>query len=262
MSLPYAKRRAPALAVAAFVLALAPVIAAAAGSGRTQVEAGGTHESLTNNRGDWSSIYIDAAHDFRRNHTLYGGLRETRRFGLNDTEAHAGLYYPLAENWISLIEARGSESHNVLPQYSIYGQLERRLAGGWGVGAGLRHSEYTQTYANIVTVLVDRYWGNFRGAYTLYNGRPENASSASAHRFQLNYYYAERSTVGLSYTTGREVENVGPPLGVISSDIRDWTLSGRHWFAPDWAFTYDLLTHEQGSLYRRQGLRLGIRHSF
>ena len=132
----------------------------------------------------------------------------------------------------------------------------------WGLGMGARHSEYTLSGSHVLSAFAERYWGNFRGAYTLYSGRPEGASSAASHRLQLNYYYADRSSVGLSYTNGREVENVGPPRGVLTSDVESWVVSGQHWLAPAWALTYDLVNHEQGSLYRRQGLRLGIRHSF
>jgi len=229
---------------------------------RSEAEIGFTRETLSNNLPDWKSIYLEASHQFKDRHTLYGGLRETERFGLNDTEVHGGLYYPLGTTWTSLVEASASPTHEVLPRYSLFGQLHKSLPGGWGVGLGLRHSEYSQIGTNTASLLAERYWGNFRGAYTLYSGRPEGASSASSHRVQLSYYYGDRSSVGLSYSTGREVENVGPPRGVISSDVQNLTLSGRHWFAPNWALTYDLLNQEQGALYRRQGLRLGIRHSF
>ncbi|MFN7087511.1 MAG: YaiO family outer membrane beta-barrel protein [Burkholderiales bacterium] len=229
---------------------------------RTEAEFGFSRESLSNNLPDWKSTYLEAARRLGNRHVLYGVLRETERFGLSDTEAAGGLYYPLDTTWTALAEASASPTHEVLPRYSLFGQLHKSLPGGWGVGLGLRHSGYSRAATNTLSLLAERYWGNFRGAYTLYSGRPEGAASASSHRFQLSYHYGERSSIGLSYATGREVENIGPPRGVISSDVQNWTLSGRHWFAPNWALTYDLLTQEQGTLYRRQGLRLGIRHSF
>ncbi|MBX3651967.1 MAG: YaiO family outer membrane beta-barrel protein [Burkholderiales bacterium] len=229
---------------------------------RNDLEIGYSRETLSNNLPDWTSSYLLASHRFGKRHVLYGGLRETRRFGLADSEVHAGLYYPLAASWTVQVEGSVSPTHEVLPRHSVYGQLQKSLPGGWGVGFGVRHNEYTLSGSNVVSVLAERYWGNFRGAYTLYSGRPEGASSGSSHRLQLSYYYADRSSVGVSYTDGREVENVGPPRGVLASDVRNWTLSGQHWLTPAWALTYDLVNHEQGNLYRRQGLRLGIRHSF
>lgn len=228
----------------------------------TDVEIGYSRETLTNNLPDWTSSYLLAIHRLGERKTLYGGLRQTRRFGLDDNEVHAGLYFPLGATWTSQIEVSASPTHEVLARGSIYGQLHKSLPGGWGLGLGLRHNDYSLAGTNVVSALAERYWGNFRGAYTLYSGRPEGASSAASHRFQFSYYYADRSSVGLSYSNGREVENVGPPRGVISTDVENWTLSGQHWFNPAWALTYDVVRHEQGALYRRQGLRFGIRHSF
>ncbi|MBX3663109.1 MAG: YaiO family outer membrane beta-barrel protein [Burkholderiales bacterium] len=229
---------------------------------RTEVEAGYSRENLSNSLPDWTSTYLLGSHRFGERRVLYGGLRETRRFGLDDSEVHAGLYYPLGASWTAQVEGSLSPTHEVLAKHSIYGQLQKSLPGGWGVGVGLRHNEYTLSASNVVSLLAERYWGNFRGAYTLYSGRPEGGSSGASHRVQLSYYYADRSSVGISFSDGREVENVGPPRGLLSSDVRNWTLSGQHWLTPAWALTYDLVNHEQGSLYRRQGLRLGIRHSF
>lgn len=226
------------------------------------LEFGHGRESLTNNYSDWTNTYLLGSRKLGERQIVYGGLRETERFDLKDNEVHAGLYFPLGESWGGVIEASYSPTHEVLPQGSVYGFLQKNFRGGWGMGLGLRHSEYTSTASNVVSLLGERYWGNFRGAYTLYSGRPEGASSAASHRLQFNYYYDVRSTVGMSYTNGREVESLGPPQGVISTDVQSWALSGQHWFTPSWAMTYGLTQHEQGTLYRRQGLQLGLQRSF
>lgn len=194
--------------------------------------------------------------------TIYGGLRGVRRFGLDDTDATMGFYYPLDATWTSVLEASVSPSHHVLPKYALFGQLQKTLGGTWSVNFGLRHSEYERTVVDVLSATAERYWGNWRGAYTLYSGRPQGAASAAAHRFQLTHYYGDRNPIGVAYTAGRELENVAPPFGVRSTDVKDWTLTGRHRLFNTWALTYDLVSHEQGTLYRRQGLRLGVRHSF
>jgi len=226
------------------------------------LELGYGRESLTNNLSDWTNTYLLGSRKLGERQTFYGGLRETERFGLKDSEAHAGLYFPLGQSWGGIIEGSYSPTHEVLPQRSVYGYLQKNFRGGWGLGLGLRHNEYTATANNVASLLAERYWGNFRGAYTLYSGRPEGASSAASHRMQLSYYYGDRSTIGMSYANGREVENVGLPRGVISTDVQSWSVSGQHWFTPSLAITYDLIQHEQGTLYRRQGLQLGLRRSF
>jgi YaiO family outer membrane protein len=228
----------------------------------SEIELGATHERLSGGRPGWRSLYLEGQHRLGERHAVYGGIRETERFNLGDTEVWAGYTRPFGPDWTALVEASASGSHRVLPKYSLFGQVSRRLAAGWSLNLGLRHSEYNLSGVNLLVMGGERYFGNWRAAYTLYNGRPEGASSGSAHRFALSYYYGERSSVGLAFTTGREVENVGPPLGITSTDVRNLTLAGRHWFTPAWALTWELLTQEQGTLYRRDGFRLGLRHQF
>ena len=225
-------------------------------------EIGLTHEQLTNNRPDWESVYLEASHSFRERQTLYGLLRQTERFDLTDRELRAGYYHPLAERWTGLVEASTSPEHHILPKSSVLGELAYRIGGGWGASFGLRHTEYTATTTNLLVGTLERYWSSFRAAYTAYNNHPEGAGSATAHRLVFDYYYSEKSRVGIGVTRGREVENVGPPIGVTTTDVRGANVYGRHWFAPTWALTWEALTHEQGELYRRQGLRLGLRHQF
>lgn len=227
----------------------------------TEIEAGYGRESLTNNTPDWQSPYLELHHRFRNRHAASVGLRETRRFGLADTEVYGALYYPLGENWNTVFEGNVSPTHKVLPKHSASAQLQRLLPGGWAIGAGLRQNSYTLTDSRVATLTAERYWSDFRAAYTVFSGKPDGGSSAPAHRFQFNYYYGDRDSVGLSYTSGREVENVG--AGVLrTTAVRNATLSGRHWFARDWALSYDLSAHRQGSLYRREGFRLGFRYRF
>lgn len=224
-------------------------------------EAGGTYEKLTNGRDPWKSVYLEAANQYAPRQTLYGGVRETERFGFRDSEVGLGYSQPFGAKWTALLEGTYSSQHNVLAENSVYGQLAWAAPEGWVLSGGARHSEYTTSRVNLLIGNVERYWGGFRAGYTIYNGRPEGSGSATSHRLSLDRYYdGERSRIGISGAWGREVENQGPPTGIITSDIRNVTLSGRHWLSARWALTWDAGTQQQGDLYRRTGLRLGLRH--
>jgi YaiO family outer membrane protein len=231
-------------------------------SRRVELEIGASRETLTSGLPDWSGAYFEATNHIGPRHTLYGGLRQTRRFSRDDVEAWGGLYYPLSATWTGFVEATASPSHNVLPVWSLSGQLHKILLRGLIVHAGARHVEHAGSDVRMAVAGAEYYWSNYRAAYTFHSSRLEGAGSAPAHRFQLNYYYGDRSSIGIAYTTGREIENVGAPRGLIASEVRDWTLGGRHWFSRDWGVSWDLLTHEQGALYRRDGFRIGLRHRF
>lgn len=226
-------------------------------------EGGFTYERLDRDLPDWKSVYLELTHDFAARRTLFGLVRETDRFDQRDTEIAAGYYHPFGAAWTSLVEASASPDHHVLPEVSLLGQMSWLPGAGWVVSAGARYSEYTASSTRLLIGTLERYFGAWRAQYTLYNGKPEDAASATTHRLALDhYYYGERSRIGAALAWGREVEHVGPPVGLITSDVRAFAVLGRHWMTPAWAFTWEAGTHEQGDLYRRTGVRLGLRHRF
>lgn len=247
------------------VFLLAPVAARAAGPADTsadEAEVGFSHYALSNGYANWDSAYVDAAHRFGARHSLYGELQQARRFGLTDREVSGGYYQPLGDNWTALVEASASAEHNFLAQRSLFGQLQAALGGGWDVQAGFRHSAYTQTTTDLTVLTGERYWGSWRAAYHLYLARLQGSGSAPSHVGQLAYYYSGNSSVTLSVARGRQAESLGPGLGVLLLDVRNVSLSGRHWLSPAWAVSFEALTESQGNLYTRKGIRLGLRHAF
>lgn len=193
---------------------------------------------------------------------LSGGTFEARQFTAGDSDFRFGLHQPTGQNVAALSEPSIHTLHDVLPRYTVYSQRTQALPGGWGLGFGVRQTEYNFSAANLLSFSAERNFGSFRGAYTLYSSRADGAALGSTHRFEVSYFYGERNTIGLAYTTGRDVESLALSTGQSLSDVRDWTLSGRHWLSPNWALTYDVLSQDQGPLYRRQGLRLGVSRSF
>lgn len=200
--------------------------------------------------------------DFGSAVLLSGGTLADRRIATAEGDYRFTLHQPVGQDVPALAEPNIHTLHDVLPRYTLNTEVVRAMPGGWGLGFGVRQTEYNFATSNLLSLSAERHWGKLRGAYTLYANRAEGAGLGSAHRFQVSYLYGERNVIGLAYTTGREFEHSGLPVAHALSDMRDWTLSGRHWLSPNWALTYDLLSSDQGAFYRRPGLRLGVSRSF
>jgi len=226
------------------------------------IEAGASYDNLDHGFSDWKSQYLYAEHRLAPHQFIYGQIEHTQRFDLDDGQAMLGYYHPLSKDWLLWLEGTASPTHEVLPEWSGLINIGRNLPQGFRAELGYRHSAYRPNAADLGTFTLERYFSQYRAAYTLYVGKPEGAGSAPAHRFSLSYYYTDFSNLTLSYTTGREVENVGPPTGIVTTDVRDVSLYGRHWLSRDWALTYDVHWHEQGDLYTRYCARIGLRRAF
>ncbi len=223
------------------------------------VEVGAIHENLNQGFSDWQNLYLAASHKFAPRQTLYGEVHEAERFSQRDKKLVAGYYHPLGDKTTALIEASMSPDHRFLPEWSLLGQFDRQLGAGWGLQLGFRHSEYSQSASDLAVLTAERYWSSYRAAYSLYVGKPEGAGSASSHRVAIDYFYADRNSVGIAFSRGKEVENVG---AVITTDVRSIALTGRHWLTPTWAIQFNVGRHEQGDLYVRKGVGLGIQHLY
>ena len=187
---------------------------------------------------------------------------DTQRSSVGPFDLRSSVSQAVGQNISTLAEASSNPSYEALPRYTLSNQLNRGLTGGWGLGLGVRQNEYSYVTTNLVAVSAEHAWGHLRSGYTLYSSRADGSALGSAQRFQMSYAYGDRNSVGLAYTTGRDVDNPALTLGTPLADVRDWTLSGRHWLSPNWALTYDVLSQDHTYLARRQGLRLGVSRSF
>lgn len=227
-----------------------------------ELEAGFAYESLDNGYQDWQNYSLEASQRLGQRKAAYGVLEQTRRFGRTDTQFTGGLYTPLGERWTGLFEAGFSPTHRILPEWSGLGQVQYTLQDGWNVQAGYRHTEYTNARTDRGILTLERYQGPYRWAYTLTLAETEGAGDSIGHRLHLAYYYGERNSITVGFSAGNEVENVGPPVGVITTFVSGAALWGRHWVKPDWAISYGLGWHRQGDLYTRMRMNLGLRRQF
>ncbi len=265
---------------------VAPAIVAAPDRIRgTQVEVGGSYDWLTDGYDDWRSVYVEAEHQLDVRKLVYGRARGTDRYDQDDHEFTLGGYAPLSPRWTAAAEGTYSASHDVLPVWSVMGQLQWSLPKGWGTGAGIRHSEYRprclgvefETDSDLLWFTLDRYWGNYYAGYTLYRAEADDSDQVYSNRFALNRYYGDRSWFGLSFSRGEEIENspiedfggfnCTPTL--VTSDVTAAVLAGRHWLRPRWAisyqfgyFDYDIRVREQRPSYTRTGIRVGLRYRY
>lgn len=190
----------------------------------------------------------------RESYTLYGGARDVLRLGSWASESYGGVFYPLAENWGSSLEAAVTQdSPFASRRYSLVGQVHTTLSTGHELSLGLKYI-YDAPQAL-------PFWLNSEGIGGTADRHPLGPRFGGAsYQLQLSYLYGARNTVGLAYSSGREFEYFGTPYDTLG-DARQFMLTGQHWLSPNWALNYDIYGPDS-SLLRRQGLRLGLRYRF
>jgi len=220
------------------------------------------YDSLSNGYGDWHSASLDFSYRFKKRRVLYGAFRKTERFGQRDNEGTLGFYQPLSRKWALLLEANASPTHRTLPKWSALVQVERGFKRGWNLQTGYRRTNFNTAKVNVGIIGVEKYFGNYRAAYTLSVANLEAVGTSASHRVQFNRYYGEQvSAIGFSGGFGRELESLGR-RGVLQTDVLSGGVSGRHWFTRRWGINYDFSLTRQGKFYVRRSLNIGVRFKF
>lgn len=237
--------------------------AASAGAREPGLELSLTHrmESLSNNTPDWreTGMQLDWLRASRT--SVNARLSEVERFGLRDTSLALGGYLPLGERLTGFAEVVKNQNHTVLARHSAQAQLQRALDGGWGLTGGLKLAQYNTTDVSIIDLGVERYFGNWRAAFTWLPSRSDTAGSANAFHAQLSRYYGDRSSMNLVFGDGEEVDRVLAAAAPVRTQVTSLELYGRHWFAPSWAMEYGGGQTRFGAITRRT-LGLGLRYRF
>jgi len=186
---------------------------------------------------------------------IYGGVRETTRFGLRTTESYAGVYYTLSETWGASLETGVLQGSPLAPRrYSLAGQLHTALAGGSGWSIGFKYRIYDTDSALRPGMPADAV-----GTYALVPAHLPGVSFGPSYQLQLSYQYNAANVFGLAL--GRELETFTAGFETWGNGPRQFTFTGQHWLTPSWALSYDLLSNDPNS-FRLQGLRFGVRYRF
>ena len=105
-------------------------------------------------------------------------------------------------------------------------------------------------------------WNSFSVGYALNIAKTSDIDDPSfGHVVRIAHDYGRESRVGLAFGFGEEAETVAP--GVVQvTDTRSVSLSGLHWTSTAWGISWEAGWYEQGDLYDRVRVRLGLEHRF
>lgn len=206
---------------------------------------------------------------------------------LNGPETVGGYWHPLSQRLSSLVETSVVPGSLGGTERSVLGQLGTQFGDGWGLQAGIRHSEIglppadalgavsglgltalppvnvgPAVGADLGILTFERFWDRYRGAYTVSSGRADGGTMVTSHRLQFNYFYSGRSSVGLSYTTGRFFDTAVPLFGMTPVESSNVGVIGEHWFSPSWAINYNALLEDRGVEGLKPEIRVGLRLRF
>lgn len=218
--------------------------------------AGAGFDELDNGQPGWNSQFIELQYKQSDSRQFHLRLARDARNRSDDTSAGAGFALT-GTRWFGGGSLAAASNPAFQAELALDGHVGRALADGWVASISARHREYETATVTGIAANIERYFADYRIAYTINQSQLDGESGFASHVVTGNWYYADASNVGFSFGTGREAEAIGNG-NVVETDVRSIAFNGRHELNPRVSLLWWAGLHEQGDLYRRQFVGLAI----
>lgn len=218
-------------------------------------------QDLNNSLPGWSGGFAEFGWQAspRRRYSIR--TQYSRRFSTTDFGLGAGAEFRLGDRWLAGIELSGASDPDFLASTSWGGHVGRSFEHGWALDLRYRRREFDTATVSAWTATAEKYFGNFRAAYSLAFAHLHGATDALTHIGTLNWYRGENHSYGITLALGEEAEVVAPGQ-VLQTDVNSISFTGRHRLSGQWSLSWFAGTHEQGDLYRRRYVGLAAAYRF
>jgi YaiO family outer membrane protein len=228
----------------------------------TRLSADLSYEDLTGGRTSWKGASLGVTHRFADGGNGFAALHLEERFDTRDEQAIFGYAGKLGDAWSYGLSGDVAPDAEVLAEWSVAAEAARGLPDAWGIGFRLRHASYQSAEVDTLSGSVDKYLDAWSVGYSLNAAKTSDIDDPSfGHLVRVAREYGNSSRAALVVGFGEEAETVAP--GVVTvTDTRSVSLSGLHWTSTAWGFAWEAGWYEQGDLYDRFRIRLGLEHRF
>lgn len=227
----------------------------------TRISLAASYEELSDDRPAWRALTLNVDKPLDDRRRILGGVNIEERFEARDEQLALGFVQRLSNDWSLSVAGDVAPDAEVLPEWSVAAEAGRALPGNRGFSLRARHASYATVDVNSLAATIEQYAGQFRVAYTLTAAEPSALDTSFSHmlRFARDYDTASYATLALAY--GEEAETIAP--GVVRVTLnKSIALFGVHWRSAAWGIAWEAGWYEQGDLYDRLRIRLGLEHRF
>jgi len=227
----------------------------------TRLSLGMSYEDLSGGRASWQALTAAVDHPLTARRRILAGVNVEERFDTQDEQFSIGLVDRMGGDWTWGVAADVASDAEILPEWNLVAEVGRTLPGDRGISLRARHASYAAVDVSSLAATIEQYFAAFRVAYALTASKPDGISARLGHTLRLARDYGDGSqaTVALGY--GEEAETVAPGVVQVTRN-KSVSVHGVHWVVPAWGFAWEAGWHEQGDLYDRVRLRIGLEHRF
>jgi YaiO family outer membrane protein len=221
----------------------------------------GAYEDLSGGRPSWRSTTAGLDHQLGPYRHVNGGIHVEERFDEQDEQFSLGFADRLGSDWSYGVALDVAPDGVILPEWNLVMEAARALSQDMTLNLRARHADYVNVDVDSLAVGVEKYFPMFRAAYTLTAAEPSGLGTSLGHTLRFAHDYDEASHVTLALGYGEEAETIAPGVVQVTTN-RSVSLNGLHWHSAAWGFTWEAGWYEQGDLYDRTRISLGLQYRY
>lgn len=220
-----------------------------------------TLEDLDGDRPGWNAQSVRVGWAATERTRLFAAAGRDERFDRADRSFALGIRQSFLERWHAGLELERGSDVSFLPEDEVSAFIGRQFDHGWVGELRSRRLNYETATVTVWSARVERYFSDYRVAYTLHASRLHGLTNAVSHALDLNWYRDNRSSYGITVAYGDEAEAVGLSR-VLETEVGSVTVTGRHDLGGRYGLAWWLGIHEQGSFYRRRYAGMAVTAGF
>ncbi len=227
----------------------------------TRISLAAAHEDLSGGRDSWQSLTLGIDRKLAARRHLFGGIHVEERFDEQDEQFSLGWADVASGGWSYGLSLDVAPDGEILPEWNLVAEAGHALPQDMSFSLRARHASYETVDVDSVAAGVEKYLPLARVGYTLTAAQPTDIDWSFGHTLRLAHDYGDASHVTLALGYGEEAETIAP--GVVQvTDVRSVSVNGLHWRNSAWGFTWEAGWYEQGDLYDRVRVSLGLQYRF
>ncbi len=228
---------------------------------RTRLSVGVSHEDLSGGRPAWKAVTATIDQRLGEHSHVFGGINVEERFETQDEQFTAGFAGRIAGDWSYSAALDLTPDAEILPEWNLAVEAGRALPGNRGISLRARHSSYDTVDVDSLAATIEQYASWLRVAYTLNAAQPTDLDWSFGHTLRISHDYGDANYMTLALGYGEEAETIAPGVVQVTRN-RSASVNGLHWRNTVWGIAWEAGWYEQGDLYDRIRLRLGLEYRF
>jgi YaiO family outer membrane protein len=227
----------------------------------TRLSAGAAYEHLSGDNDPWRSASAAVMVPIGGNTRLVTAVALERRYGRQDEQISAGIAHRLPARWSLDAGVAATPGAELLARHEVHLELARPIGRSTSAALRYRRSHFATVDIDALAASGEYAFGSHRLAYTLTGTRPAGIDVTFGHALRFARDYGTGSSVTALLARGDEAETVSPGR-VLVTRVTTLAVYGIHWRSAAWGYSWSASWTEQGDLYDRLGVRLGVERRF